>query len=48
MHWLGPYVIKEVKEVGVVQLETLNGEALKGRVNDSRLKLYQEGRQSVQ
>jgi hypothetical protein len=48
MHWLGPYVIQGVTEVGVAQLETLNGVALKGRVNDSRLKLYQEGRQAAQ
>jgi hypothetical protein len=48
MHWLGPYVIKEVTEAGVAQLETLNGEALKGHVNESRLKLYEEGRQGAQ
>jgi hypothetical protein len=43
MHWLGPYVIKEVTEEGVVQLEILKEEALKGRVNENHLKLYQEG-----
>jgi hypothetical protein len=26
MHWLGPYVIQHVTEIGVAQLETLNGE----------------------
>jgi hypothetical protein len=30
MHWLGPYVIKHVTEAGAVQLETLNGEVLRG------------------
>jgi len=29
-------VIQEVKEVGVAQLETLNGEELKGRANGVR------------
>jgi hypothetical protein len=38
MHWLGPYVIKHVMEVGVVELETLNGEALGGMVNRSQIK----------
>jgi hypothetical protein len=44
MHWLGPYVIKEVTKEGVAQLETLNGEVLRGLVNGSWLKLYREGR----
>jgi hypothetical protein len=35
-------VIKHVMEVGVVQLETLNGEFLVGMVNDSWLKLYRD------
>jgi hypothetical protein len=35
MHWLGPYVIKYMTKVGVVQLETLNGEFLEGLVNGS-------------
>jgi hypothetical protein len=43
MHWLGPYVIKQVMETGVAQLETLNGELLGGMVNGSRLKPYKEG-----
>jgi len=43
MHWLDPYIIKYVIEVGVTQLETLNGEVLGGMVNGSRLKIYKEG-----
>jgi hypothetical protein len=48
MHWLGPYVIKYVTEEGAMQLETLNGEVLRGMVNGSRLKLYRDGQQSTQ
>jgi hypothetical protein len=48
MHWLGPYVIQHVTEVGVVQLETLNGEVLGGMVNGSWLKLYRDSQPSVQ
>jgi hypothetical protein len=33
MHWLGPYVIQHVTEVGFAKLETLNGESLGGKVN---------------
>jgi len=40
MHWLGPYLIKEIINGGVVQLTKLNGEPFPGRVNRSRLKLY--------
>jgi hypothetical protein len=39
MHWLGPYVIRYVAKVGVVQLEKLDREAMEGIVNKSRLKL---------
>jgi hypothetical protein len=42
MHWLGPYVIRFVIEVGVVKLEKLNGEIVEGLVNGSQLKLYKE------
>lgn len=42
MHWLGPFVIKFVTNVGIVQLETLNGEILGGLVNGNRLKLYND------
>lgn len=40
MHWLGPYVVKEVTDAGVVQLAKLNGDPFLGRVNGNRLKLY--------
>jgi hypothetical protein len=42
MHWWGSYVIRFVNEVGVVQLEKLNGEVLEGLVNGSQMKLYRE------
>jgi hypothetical protein len=48
MHWLGPYMIHQVTETGVTQLETLNGEVFEGMVNGNRLKLYIDSRQSVQ
>lgn len=40
MHWLGPYVIKEVTDGGMVRLAKLNGDPFSSRVNGSRLKLY--------
>ena len=40
MHWLGPYVIKEITNGGTVQLAKLNGEPFSGRVNGSWLKPY--------
>ncbi len=40
MHWLGPYVIKEITNGGVVPLVKLNGEPFLGKVNGSRLKPY--------
>jgi len=40
MHWLGPYVIKEIKNGGIVQLVKLSGEPFPRRVNDSRLNPY--------
>jgi len=40
MHWLGPYVIKEITDGGGVQLVKLNGEPFPGQVNGSRLKPY--------
>lgn len=41
MHWLGSYVVKEITDGAVVQLAEMNGELFPGRVNGSRLKLYQ-------
>jgi len=43
MHWLGPYVIKEVFDGGMIQLAKLNGDPFPGRVNGSHLKLYMGG-----
>jgi len=40
MHWLGPYLIKEIIDGGVVQLVKLNGELFPGKVNGSWMKLY--------
>ena len=40
MHWLGPYVLKEITDGGTVQLAKLNGEPFPGRVNGSILKFY--------
>ena len=42
MNWLGPYVIKYTSDGGAVQLENLNGELIKGKLNGSRLKLYKD------
>lgn len=38
MHWLGPYVIKEITDGGRFQLGKLNGNPFLGRVNGSQLK----------
>jgi len=43
MHWLGPYVFKEITDGGMVQLTNLNGYPFLGRLNGSRLKLYTGG-----
>jgi len=43
MHYLGPYVIKEVTDGGTVQFAKLNGDPFPGRVNGSHLKLYMGG-----
>jgi len=40
MHWLGPYIVKEIIDGGTVQIGNLNGEPFPGRVNGSRFKLY--------
>jgi len=33
MHWLGPYVIKDITDGGVVQLMKLNRDPFPGKVN---------------
>ena len=43
VHWLAPYVIKEVTNGGAVQLVKLNGEPFPGKVNGNRLKPYTGG-----
>ena len=43
MHWLGPYVIKNITDGGAVQLVKLNGEPFPGKVNGSHLKPYTGG-----
>jgi len=40
MHWLGPYVVREITDGGAVQLVKLNGEFFMGKVNGICLKLY--------
>lgn len=40
MHSLGPYVIKEITNGGVVQLVKLNGKPFSVKVNGSQLKPY--------
>ena len=40
MHWLGPYVIKEITDGGAVHLTKMNRELFPGKVNGSQLKLY--------
>lgn len=40
MHWLGPYIVKEITDGGIVQLVKLKGKPFLGGVNGSRLKLY--------
>ena len=43
IHWLGPYVIKEITDGGAVQLMKLNGELFPRKVNGSRLDPYTGG-----
>jgi len=40
MHWLGPYVIKEIIDGDAVHLAKLKGEPFPGKANGSRLKPY--------
>ena len=43
MHWLGPYVIKEITDGGAVQLVKLNGEIFPEKFNGSHSKAYTSG-----
>lgn len=40
MHWLGPYVIKDITDGGAVQWVKLNGDQFPGKVNGNQLKPY--------
>jgi len=40
MHWMWPYVVKEITDGGAVQFIKLNGEPFPARINGSRLKPY--------
>ena len=40
MHWLGPYIVKEIMDGGAVQFVKLNKELFPGKINRSLLKLY--------
>lgn len=43
MHWLWPYVVKEVTDRGMAQLVKLNGEPFPRKVNGNHLKPYMAG-----
>ena len=47
MHWLGPFIIKEVLQNGVVQLQTLQGQPLKGHIHGIHLKPYMGSRDTT-
>lgn len=40
MHWLGPYIIKEITDGAAVYLAKLNEETFPGKLNESQFKLY--------
>ena len=40
IHWVRPYVVKEITDGGAVKLEKLDGTEVRGIVNGSRLKPY--------
>lgn len=42
MHWLGPYVIKDISDGGIVQLTKLNMEVFSSSINGIRLKVYRD------
>ena len=42
-HWLGPYLIAHITNVGAVKLQKLNGTYVEGMVNGSHLKPYFDG-----
>jgi len=42
IHWLGPYIVKNISNGGIVQLVNLNREPFLRRVNGIRLKIYMD------
>ena len=40
MHWMGPYIIKEITNGNAIQLAKLNEELFLGKFNGSQLMLY--------
>ena len=42
-HWLGPYMIVHITDVGIVKLKKLDGTYVTGMVNKIRLKSYYDG-----
>ena len=46
-HWLGPYVVKEITDGGVVKLEKLDGIEVRGLANQSRLNPYYDSYELV-
>ena len=43
-HWLGPYVITRITNVGILKFHQLDGTPVTGMVIDSILKPYYDGR----
>jgi hypothetical protein len=40
MHWLGPFLVAEIRPLGAVRLVQLDGVLQPGWVNGTHLKLY--------
>ena len=38
MHWLGPYMVAHITEVGAVKIHKLDGTSVAGMINNSQLK----------
>ena len=43
MHWLGPYVVTHITDVGALELHNLDGMPVVGMINGSFLKPYYDG-----
>ena len=41
-HWLGPYIVAHITEVGAIKLHKLYGTPVVGMINGSRLKPYHD------